>query len=260
VLTTDQGQVKITGALEGHVAGTSVVVRGAFKETAYGKQLDCSSIVVDSVSGELTVIRSWARKVCAEFAEDIVALMRAKPIDERWAALCDPVQLVCRSIGEDEAKTIARYAKNYLALIVAKKGLMEKGFTDNEAEKLCARYGGYVEQKVEEDPYGIVIDRTLGFNRVDVVVNGRIVRNDPRRLGAAMVQALKAAGSNGHTAATAAWVQKEAAAMAGVYVEAVRSTKLPAEIVASETVLQLRGVASAEISIAKWIAAAARRL
>src|SRR4051812_28687788 len=81
VLTTDRGQIKITGALEGHVAGTSLIVRGAFKETAYGRQLDCSSIVVDSVSGDLTVIRSWAKKACPDFVDDVVRLMRVFPVE-----------------------------------------------------------------------------------------------------------------------------------------------------------------------------------
>jgi hypothetical protein len=254
VLVTDEGSVKITGALEGHVAGTSLIVRGQYKESPYGRQLDCSSIVVDSVSGDMSVIRAWARKSCREHEAEVVRVTRNLEAAERWPLLADATSLAAVEMAEDVARKISVLAASYLLLIATKKGLMEKGFTDNEAEAMFRAYGERVEAVLEEDPYGIVIDRILSFSRVDVVVAGRIVRNDPRRLHAAQVQALVASLRNGHTAVSPKGVEREAAEIAGVYVDAIRTAGRPrSQIYEYDGKLQLRGYAYAEQDIATWV-------
>lgn len=259
-LATDRGNIKITGTLEGHVVGTSIVVRGAFKDTPYGNQLDCSSIIVDSVSGDMTVIAAWARKNCKEHLADIVRVTKYQGHNERWTFLCDPEMLVAAGIGDEEARSIAGAARSYLKLIETKKGLMEKGFTDREATVLCKAHGELVLEIFEADPYGIVIDRILAFSRIDVVVNGRFPRNDKRRLHAALVQALVAAARNGHTAMPPKGAMKEAAEIAGVYVDALQGAGLPKQIVIYGANLQLKTTAWAEQDIATWAIEAMKRM
>lgn len=259
-LSTDKGVVKITGTLEGHVAGSSLIVRGSYKSTTYGLQLDCSSIVVDSVSGDMNVIRSWARKHCAEHEFDIVTLCRHLDDSERWPILADEDRILSEGISKEAAAAIASGAKAYLWLIAAKKGLMEKGFTDREAEKMCTIYGERVMTVLEEDPYSIVIERIVPFGRIDVVVDGRISRADPKRMQAAVVQALSGALRNGHTAVDPKGVRQEAAQMAGVYPDAVERAGLPTRAVRTfDGKLQLRASAYAEADIAAWVMEAVRR-
>lgn len=258
-LSTDKGEtVKITGALEGHVAGTSVIVRGAFKESNYGRQLECSSIVVDSVSGELTVIRAWARKNCEEYVNELTAALHGIHAAQRWERLSDPSFLVSARFEQEAARSIAAAAKMYLLLIEAKKGLMTKGFTDHEAEKMCDFYGERVEQKLESDPFAVVLDGILGFNRIDGFVAGKLPRNEPKRLWAAMLQALVSAQQNGHTAQPPMAVFKDAATMAGVYPETVAAAGLPPQIVEYKDHYQLRGTQWAETIIARFVTEALR--
>lgn len=260
LLTADRGTIKIVGALEGHVSGTSVIVRGSYKQSNYGRQLDCSSIVVDSVSGELSVVRSWARKALKDAESDVVWIARQVPVAERWAFLADFDKLLAAGVESELAHRIATLAKSYLLLIEAKKGLMQQGFTDKEAETLCSAYGEKVMKQLEEDPYGIVIDRNLSFGRVDTVVGGRIVRNDRRRLHAAVVQALVSTMRNGHTAAAPAAIMKEAAEMASVYPDAIIAVGHPVSQVALyDGKLQLRVASWAEQDVACWVLEAMKR-
>lgn len=257
VLYTDSGYIQITGTLEGHVKGTSLIVRGAFKESSYGRQLECSSIIVDQVSGDLTVIRSWARKYVKDHEAEIVAAARRQPIEERWTFLCNRDALVGAGLAEDVAVEVAQGAKLYLILIETKKELMAKGFTDNEAEKLCQNYGGSkVMGILEQDPYAIVIDRVLAFTRIDTVVDGKVPRNLARRLHAALVQALVSAQRNGHMACDPRGATHEAAGLAGVYQDAIQAAGLPTAIVQYDGKLQLRSAAYSERDIAEWVMAA----
>jgi hypothetical protein len=252
-LYTDRGIVKITGTLEGHVTGTSLVVRGAYKDTTYGRQLDCSSIIVDQVSGEMNVIRSWARRHAKEFESDVVRVTKSLEPEERWKFLADAEQLVRAGFDDDVAHELAGRAKSYLLLIETKKGLMEQGFSDQEAEKLCAHYKEGVLRILDEDPYGIVIDRVLAFTRIDTVVDGKVARNDVRRLHAAVVQSLVGAMRNGHTAVDPKGAQREAADIAGVYIDAVQNAGLPKVVVLFNDKLQLRTTAWNEQDIAAWL-------
>lgn len=259
-LVTDHGRtVKITGALEGHVAGTSLIVRGQYKESAYGLQLDCSGIVVDSVSGELAVIAAWARKHMKEHKEEVLRVVRPKPPADRWPFLCEAKNLIQGGFSEELATKVARAAKFYLLLIETKKGLMEHGFTDHEAEEMCATYGDKVEQVLETDPFDMVLRGIITFNRMDAVDDGRTARNGSRRLQAAVVQALASAQRQGHTAVYPKGVYKEAADMAGVYPEAIVHAGLPQQAVMYNGRLQLRRVAWAEQDIAVWVLEAMRR-
>jgi hypothetical protein len=258
-LQTDDGLVKITGTLEGHVEGTSLVVRGAFKDTAYGRQLDCSSIIVDSVSGNLAVIRAWARRQCPDYIDDIERVCRKAVPRERWAVLSSEIELCKAGLQLAKAAAIAAVAQSYLALIRTKKGLMELGFTDSESEKLCKTYGEQVNRVLSEDPYVVVLGRALSFSRVDAVMAGRTPRNHPRRLHAAQVQALLDGQRYGHTAMVPVAVEQEAADMAGVYREAIATAGVPREIVSYDGWYQLRSVAAHEQSIATWFVEAMKR-
>lgn len=256
-LSTDQGLIKITGALEGHVAGTSLIVRGSYKESNYGRQLDCSAIVVDSVSGDINVIRAWVRKAFPDSPEIEVQVMRlCRFLDrtERWDILVDAARLRKEGFSAEEAAKVSLHAQGYLRFIELKKGLMEKGFTDREAEHMWECYGEEVLEVLEQDPYSFVIDRIIAFNRIDSVVSERFPRNDEQRLRAAMVQALVGGLKNGHTALEPLAVMAEAAELTGVYVDAVRQVEPPwGTIVQFEGKMQLRAAARAEENIAEWI-------
>lgn len=259
-LSTDRGVVKITGTLEGHIAGTSLVVRGVYKNSPYGRQLDCSSIIVDVVSGQLNVICAWARKNAKEHEDALLRALRHVPIDARWVRLTEAAWLEKQGFETDAARFIATEAAYYLKFIETKKGLMEQGFTDHEAEALCARYRETVLELFECDPYLFVLERVVGFSRVDTVVNGRVWRTDVRRLHAAVVQALASAQKNGHTAASPRGVQKEAAQLAGVYLDALEEVGFPQrQVVAFEGLWQLRTTAWAEQDIAAWIGEAMKK-
>jgi hypothetical protein len=256
-LQTDTTIMKITGALEGHVQGTSVIVKGKYKTTQYGTEVECSSIMVDSVSGELSVLQAWARKRCKEHEDAVMRAVRQRPVAERWALLLDVHALQSAGVEECAAIDIAVAAQLYMQSIKMQRELMELGFTDNEAEKLFARYEDGAMKKIEEDPYGVVIERVVAFTRVDTVVANRFDRNDGRRLQAALVQALVGLLRDGHTAGGRLAVQKHAADGAGVYVDAIVRTKLPYQIVERGDFLQLRTIAQQEHTIAHWINAAA---
>lgn len=259
-LYTDQGIVRITGALEGHVAGTSLVVRGAYKDTAYGRQLDCSSIMVDAVSGNLEVIRSWLRRYCPEVDEDlIVRICKPLKLDARWPLLVDAHALVRAGLGEELAAALAASAANYLLMIELKKGLMEKGFTDQEADRLLLHYRDDVNAVLEADCFRATIERVVAFHRIDLVLGQGHPRNHARRLQAAMVQALVGAMRNGHTARLPTGVYREAAELAGVYPETVKAVDIPREVIAYEGLLQLRSVAYCEQDIATWVVEAMKR-
>lgn len=253
-LQTEQGLVKITGTLEGHVAGTSLVVRGSYKDSNYGLQLDCTSIVVDSVSGDMHVIRSWVRKACKDHESEVVRVTRMLDAAERWPLLANAKELERAGLAEDVARLVGSLAKAYLKLIETKKGLMELGFTDHEAEAMCAAYGETVMQVLADEPYSIVLDRILAFHRVDAVVAGRVPRNHPPRLQAALVQALAGGLRNGHTAMSPKGAQQEAAEIAGVYLDAMLRIEIPKkQITTYDGKLQLRPTAWAEADIAAWI-------
>lgn len=256
-LQTDTAIMKITGALEGHVQGTSVIVKGKYKTTTYGTEIECSSIMVDSVSGELPVLQAWARKRCKEHEAAVMHAVRQVPTDSRWALLTDAHALQGVGVEECASVDIAVAAQLYLQSIKTMRELMELGFTDNEAERLFARYEEHAMQKIEEDPYGVVLERVVPFARVDIVVASRFDRNDKRRLQAAMVQALVGLLRDGHTAGGRLAVQKHAADGAGVYTDAIVRTPLPYQIVERGDFLQLRKVAGQEHTIADWLRRAA---
>ena len=268
-LYTDQGMVRITGSLEGHVAGTSLVVRGNYKDTAYGKQLDCSTIMVDSVSGNLEVIRAWLRKHVADADEEkVVSICRPYRLEDRWPLLTNAEKLEHAGLSAADAVKFARAAAYYLLMIELKKGLMEKGFHDQEANKLTAHYGVDVNDVLEADCFLAVCERVVTFNRMDAVLGQGFPRNHPRRLQAAMVQALVGAMRNGHTAQVWRAVNREAAEMAGVYPDTVRAVPLPKEIVShgedpghveNAELVQLRSVGYLEQGIAKWVVEAMKR-
>jgi hypothetical protein len=256
-LQTDTTVVKVTGALEGHVQGTSVIVKGKYKTTQYGTEVECSSIMVDSVSGELSVLQAWARKRCKEHEVAVMQAVRQVSAPDRWALLVDMHSLQARGVEETASIDIAVAAELYLQSIKMQRELMELGFTDNEAEKIFGRYEEAAMKKIEEDPYGVVLERVLPFTRVDSVVSSRFDRNDSRRLQAAMVHALVGLLRDGHTAGNRFAVQKHAADGAGVYVDAIVRTKLPYQIMERGDFLQLRTISKQEGTIAKWIHAAA---
>lgn len=256
VLYTDRGLIKITGTLEGHVKGTSLVVRGVFKDSNYGQQLECSSIVVDQVSGELTVIRSWARKHVKDLESEVVNYARPVPVDARWVALCNRDKLEAFGFDVEQAREIATKAKTYLILIETKKDLMNLGFTDAEAEKLLTAYKTKALMVLSEDPYAAVIERVLPFTRIDTVVDGKFARNDTRRLHAAQVQSLVSGHRDGHMAKAPEAVVKEAAQLAGLYPDAVRMCGVPSEIKEYEGLWQLRSAYYSEADIAAWVTTA----
>lgn len=259
-LYTDQGIIRITGSLEGHVVGTSLVVRGGYKDTAYGRQLDCSSIRVDSISGNLEVIRAWLRKYCKDADEEtVVELCRPLRLEQRWPLLTDKDALETAGLSAEEAVRISSAAELYMVMIALKRGLMEKGFSDHEADKLATRYGEDINVILEADCYRPVIEQVISFNRMDVVIGAEMPRNHPRRLQAAMVQALVRSMRNGHTAQVPRAVYKEAAEMADVYIDAVESAEKPREIVVYNDRLQLRSIAYAEQAIASWVIEAVNR-
>ena len=260
-LQSEDGRlVKITGTLEGHVAGSSVLVRGVYVESRYGRQLDCSSIAVDSVSGELAVIRGWARRSVKGLEHDVVTRMRRIAIKDRWAVLSSEALLIDAGFACDDAKKIAEAARGYLLFIEAKRGLMERGFTDKESAALWTRYDESVLQVVDQDPYLPVLEGVLGFARVDVVLGGPFPRTHERRLHAAQVAAVLSVQRLGHTATLPSAMVKEAAQLAGVYTDAVERSGRPTRYVARfDHYVQLKSTAHAEADIAAWIGEATRR-
>jgi hypothetical protein len=239
------------------VTGTSLIVRGSFKESAYGRQLDCTSIIVDSVSGQLSVVRSFVRKTKSlrDWETEILFVVRELEPDERWEVLKRADKLTVLGLDVALAKKVAEEVNIYFALITTKRGLMEKGFTDEEADALVGSYGTEALLMLDEDPYGIVIERVLAFQRVDAVVGDRHPRTLPRRLHGAIVQALSGQLRNGHTAVPPDAVLREAASIASCYVDAVERVGLPEAVVRRYgALLQLRAAAHAEADIAAWIA------
>lgn len=255
----DGGVLKITGTLEGHVAGTSLVVRGTYKTSKYGRELECTSIIVDSVSGALTVIEAWAHKWCRDHEEVVIrAIRHVREPDKRWGVLVDHEQLQELGVAEEDACAIAIAAQAYLASIKLKRALMELGFTDAEAEALYGRYKIEAVRVIEDDPYLAVLERVLAFNRIDAVVGERFRRDEPQRLRAAQVQALVGMLRDGHTAQQLYGVQKVAADIAGVYVDAIIRCGPPTQIWVQGDYWQLRRAAYQENDIARWIARAAQ--
>ncbi len=252
--------VKITGNLEGHVVGTSLIVRGEYKDGKFGRELACSSIMVDSVSGELNVVHAWARKHCKKYEKTVLMVMRGVPAEERWEALVDVKRLMRAPMSEDDALAIANAAVTYLASIQTKRALMEKGFTDAEADRLYGRYKEKAVSVIDEDPYRSVLERVLPFGRVDAVVSARFARNDPQRLRAAQVQALVGLLRDGHTCASRFSMQQLAADIAGLYPEEIIRVGVPRAIVEFEDGdVQLKKLARQETAIARWVARALER-
>lgn len=253
-ILTEHGAVKITGTLEGHVVGTSIAIRGTYKTTAYGQQVDCSSIVVDAVGGEIHVIRAWARKYCQELETEVVRVCRVQKPEDRWAVLTNVEQLQAAGFSEEQARVVALNAKTYLLIIEMKRELMQRGFSDREAQKMLDAYGPEdVFVILEEDPFGIVIDRVLPFSRIDAVA-ANVPRGDRRRLHAAQVQTLVGQMRNGHTALRPRAVMKEAAEIAGVYPDKIQAVGYPREIVDRGDFWQLASTAEVEEQVADWLA------
>lgn len=262
ILRTETGQVKITGALEGHVTGTSLRVRGAFAESKYGTQLQCTAIVVDSVSNELPVIASWATKYCKDYFVEIHRACRDTDPEDRWELLKSAELLRKVGFSEEAAVFVSEEATKYLIMIQQKLELMEMGFTDKEAEELANTYGLDAKKTLDEDPYLVVLDRVLVFTRVDAVVGERYPRTTPRRLDAAMVQALASELRNGHTAMPPEAVVSSAATLAGVFekaVELLANKGLTSRITRYGDLWQLSDVARTEKKIARWVVTALRR-
>jgi len=258
-LVTEEGPTKITGTLEGHVPGTSVVVRGIYKDSKYGLSLACSSIIVDAVSGEMNVIRAWAKKYVREHEAQIVAAIRFKPAAQRWEMLANAAALEELDIETETAAAIAGKARQYIALVETKKGLMEKGFSDLEAELLITRYRDDVLVVLENDPWLVVCERILAFTRIDATVGADTPRVDEMRMAAAIVQSLVSAQRNGHTAVAPRAVLDDAAKIAGVFVDAVSRVGLPIRYVRLFAGFwQLASMAYAEADIAAWMSEAMR--
>jgi len=257
-LLTEKGPIKIVGTLEGHVAGTSLIVRGTYKDSAYGRQLDCSSIIVDSVSGDLTVVRGFLRKNKAlrDHETEILFVVRDLTSDERWIALQDAGVLQKLGLERELARIVETEVTLYFVLITTKRGLMEQGLTDKEADALVLKYHTDAVRRLREDPWGIVVARVLAFQRVEAVVGRHSYpRVYPRRLQAAVVQALAGQLRNGHTAVPHDAVMREAANIASVYPDAVARAPLPWEavMVFGDDLLQLKAAGYAEADIAAWI-------
>lgn len=286
--TIEDGEIKITGILEGQVRGSCLLVRGTYIEDAkWGPQIKCSSILVDSVSNDVYVITAWAEQTFKPSDDDenlpegvtvaalvagIATICEDYEDEERWATLCSEVQL--RVYFESRvAALVSKRANSYIKGIEAKRDLMNLGFTAREAEKIYKFYGLTSVPDWRREPYEVVISDVLGFARADAVVDALedldVSPTDVKRLIAAMLQALRSAARNGHTALPEHAMIKEAADIAGVYPEAVQRaiphlvivgalTIQKPDLAKFEDMFQLPDTARNEDVIARWVVAAAR--
>jgi hypothetical protein len=284
----EHGEFKVTGTLEGHVRGTCLIVRGEYTEEGkYGAQIKCNSILVDSVSNDVYVIRAWAiqtfkhdddtedtKEEQSELVESLADICYKIDEADRWNVLCDEVLLEELGMDPKFAHKVAKSANLYVKGIEAKRDLMKLSFTSREAEKIYAFYGDSAVSDWVRDPYEVTIRDVVGFARADAVVGATpdisVSPTDTQRLIAAMLQALRAASRNGHTALKEPALLKEAAEIAGVYEEAVYRAMSHVVWVGAQTIqrphlarfgqlVQLPDTAEHEETIAQWIATAAYR-
>lgn len=257
-------EYRITGILEGHVEGTQVTVRGVWKDDPKrGGGIALDSIMVESLSGDSFSVEAWFQKHLPEHEEVGEHVIREVLTADRWDVLADAEALVDLGCSAVEALEVAKAVSTYLASIASKKFLLSIGFTEQEANRIMARYKTGADMVLAVDPYELVHDEVVAFHRVDVVAMGYYgtTAMDETRICGALSAALLEAARNGHTGLGVHEVCVSAAEYAGVYPDTIKEA-LPRCLkyfVQYDGILQTRRLARDERAVARSIAALVRR-
>lgn len=257
-------EYKITGVLEGYVVGTHVLVRGTWKEDPkWGGQIAVDSLIVERLSGSPHSIESWFEKHAPEHdtvAELVIASVLA---DARWETLRNEEALLELGCDEEQAKAVALEVDAYLRGLEAKKALLDKGFTEQEATRILGRYRRLTDSVLEADPYTLVHDEVVAFHRVDQIATDyyKVESSALSRICGALTAALVEAARNGSTGLGTHELCASAAAYLGLYPDRVASyyEQCRRNFVEYNGLVQLKRLARDESTIARTFAVLARR-
>lgn len=257
-------EYKITGILEGYVAGTRVTVRGIWKEDPkYGGSIAVDAVLVDELTGDAVVVESWFAKKLPDYFPVSYRVTAHVPADRRWEVLRSADELMAIGIEKEDAEKVAAEVDQYLRDLEAMKHIMAKGFTEQEASRILSEYRTQAELVMEADIYTFVHDEVVPFHRVDLVAQEQygVERSAVPRICASVAAALIDAARNGHTGLGIHEACEEGAKHAGLYPDIVREV-LPEcmqHFRIYGELIQLRRLARDEANIARALHVLAQR-
>jgi len=197
----DGHSYRAAGKIDSPVVGYDITVQGEKKtHPVYGDQIDVQSSTVRQASSEDGIV-----KYLSEFIKGIGPTLAGKLVREFGRDTLhvieeNPTRLICvRGITPEKAKKIHKSHMESKAFVDLTEFFGDKA-TAHQIEKVFEEFKRDGIQKIKENPY-IIIYRVdgIGFIIADKLAQSSgIAKDDPRRIGAAIVHVLKTIAADGH--------------------------------------------------------------
>jgi len=198
---TDGRTYRAAGKIDSPVVGYDITVQGEkANHPVYGEQIQVQSSTVRQATSEDGIV-----KYLSEFIKGIGPALAAKLVKEFGSNTlhiieADPARLVRVSgITPDKAEKIHGSHMESKAFFELTEFFGDRA-TAHQIEKIFEEFKSEGIKKIKENPY-IIIYRVdgIGFTIADrLAQSSGIAKNDPRRIGAAIVYVLKTIAADGH--------------------------------------------------------------
>lgn len=185
--------------------GSVLTLKGAWEDTQYGKQFKAKSAdiqIPDTREGVLGFLQTVPN----------IGEVRARLIVDRLGA--DAIKKMIEDpncikgiggMGEKQAEVAVADLKERKNMIEAEAILAEMGFGMKTRQRIAKDIGDDLRKTIDENPYRLLNLEGVTFYHVDswVLKTNRMSTDDPLRVAAVIVEALKKQAERGHTWADA---------------------------------------------------------
>ena len=181
--------------------GSVLTLKGEWQDTQYGKQFKAKSAdiqIPDTREGVLGFLQTVPN----------IGEVRARLIVDRLGAdaikkmIEDPTCIKgIGGMGEKQAEVAVADLRERKNMIETEALLAEMGFGMKTRQRIAKDFGDDLRQMIDENPYRLLNLDGVTFYHVDswVLKTGRMSTDDPLRVAAVIVEALKKQAERGHT-------------------------------------------------------------
>jgi len=181
--------------------GSALTLKGTWEDTQYGKQFKAVSAdiqIPDTREGVLGFLQSVpnigevrARLIVDRLGADAIKKMIADPSCIRNIG----------GMGEKQAEVAVANLRERKNMIEAEALLAEMGFGMKTRQRIAKEIGDDLRKTIDENPYRLLNLEGVTFYNIDswVLKTNRMSTDDPMRVAAVIVEALKKQAEQGHT-------------------------------------------------------------
>jgi exodeoxyribonuclease V alpha subunit len=185
--------------------GSILTLKGAWEDTKYGKQFKAKSAdiqIPDTREGVLGFLQTVPN----------IGQVRARLIVDRLGAdaikkmIADPSCIKgIGGLGEKQAEVAVANLRERKNMIEAEAILAEMGFGMKTRQRIAKEIGDDLRKTIDENPYRLLNLEGVTLYHIDswVLKTNRMTADDPMRVAAVIVEALKKQAEQGHTWADA---------------------------------------------------------